>query len=301
MKIAKDITELIGNTPLVKINKLTKGNIFAKLEYFNPASSIKDRAAQNIIETAEKEGLINKDTKIIEATSGNFGIGLALICAVKGYKLILTMPENMSLERRKLLSGLGAELVLTDKKLGMQGAIDKVIELNQKYKNSFLPKQFENYANPEIHEKTTAKEIWQDTNGKIDILIAGVGTGGTISGIAKYLKEQNSNIKVIGVEPLSSQVLTGKEASTHKIQGIGANFIPKNYNASLIDEVFAVSDENAILTAKDLIKKEGILCGISSGAAMHAGIEIAKRDYTKNIIVILPDTAERYISSELFE
>ena len=301
MKIAKDITELIGNTPLVKINKLTKGNIFAKLEYFNPASSIKDRAAQNIIETAEKEGLINKDTKIIEATSGNFGIGLALICAVKGYKLILTMPENMSLERRKLLSGLGAELVLTDKKLGMQGAIDKVIELNQKYKNSFLPKQFENYANPEIHEKTTAKEIWQDTNGKIDILIAGVGTGGTISGIAKYLKEQNSNIKVIGVEPLSSQVLTGKEASTHKIQGIGANFIPKNYNASLIDEVFAVSDENAILTAKDLIKKEGILCGISSGAAMHAGIEIAKRDYTKNIVVILPDTAERYISSELFE
>lgn len=301
MKIAKDITELIGNTPLVKINKLTKGNIFAKLEYFNPASSIKDRAAQNIIETAEKEGLINKDTKIIEATSGNFGIGLALICAVKGYKLILTMPENMSLERRKLLSGLGAELVLTDKKLGMQGAIDKVIELNQKYKNSFLPKQFENYANPEIHEKTTAKEIWQDTNGKIDILIAGVGTGGTISGIAKYLKEQNSNIKVIGVEPLSSQVLTGKEASTHKIQGIGANFIPKNYNASLIDEVFAVSDENAILTAKDLIKKEGILCGISSGATMHAGIEIAKRDYTKNIVVILPDTAERYISSELFE
>lgn len=301
MRIAKDVTELIGHTPLVKINKLTDGNVFAKLEYFNPASSIKDRPALSVIEDAENKGLINKDTVIIEATSGNFGIGLALICAVRGYRLVLTMPESMSIERRKLLAGLGAELVLTDAKLGMQGSVDKAIELSKKYPNSYMAKQFENPANPLAHEKTTALEIWNDTDGKIDVLVAGVGTGGTISGIARVLKAKNPNLKVVAVEPESSQVLAGKSAAPHKIQGIGANFVPKNFDETLVDEIFPVKDENAINTAKRLITQEGILCGISSGAAMSAALEIAKRDLDKNIVVILPDTAERYLSSALFE
>ena len=301
MHVANNITELIGNTPLVKINKLSNGNVFAKLEYFNPAGSIKDRAALCVIENAEQNNLINKDTIIIEATSGNFGIGLALVCATKGYKLILTMPENMSIERQKLLKGMGAEIILTDANLGMQGAVDKALELNKKYPNSLLTKQFENPANPLAHETTTAKEIWQDTEGKVDTVVAGVGTGGTISGIAKYLKSQNKNIKIVAVEPESSQVLSGKTPCTHKIQGIGANFIPQNYNAELIDEIFPVKDSDAIQTAKDLIQKEGILSGISSGAAMHAAIEISKRNPNKNIVVILPDTAERYLSCELFD
>ena len=303
MKIANNLTELIGNTPLVKINKLSDANIFAKLESFNPAGSIKDRPALNMIENAEKQGLINKNTVIIEPTSGNTGIGLAMICAIKGYKMILTMPETMSIERRKLLKAYGAELVLTDGSKGMQGSVDKAIELSKEYPNSFIPQQFNNPANPEAHVHTTAEEIWNDTDGKIDILVAGVGTGGTISGTAKGLKQHNPDIKAIAVEPKNSQVLVGKEAGIHKIQGIGANFIPNNFDKNVIDEIFPVSDEDAIETARKLATKEGILCGISSGAAMYAAIEIAKRpeNINKNIVVILPDLGERYLSSELFE
>ena len=302
MKIANNMTELIGNTPLVKINKLSSANILAKVESFNPAGSIKDRPALNMIEKAEQEGLINKDTIIIEPTSGNTGIGLAMVCAIKGYKMILTMPETMSLERRKLLQAYGAELVLTDGAKGMQGAVDKAIELSQKYPNSFIPQQFDNPANPDAHIKTTAEEIWRDTDGKVDVIIAGVGTGGTITGIAKGLKRHNPNIKTIAVEPDSSQVLAGKPAGAHKIQGIGANFVPKNFDYNVVDEIIPVSDEDAIETARKLAKEEGILCGISSGAAMYAAIEISKRpEYKKKMnVVILPDLGERYLSSELF-
>lgn len=302
MKIANNMTELIGNTPLVKINKLSSANILAKVESFNPAGSIKDRPALNMIEKAEQKGLINKDTIIIEPTSGNTGIGLAMVCAIKGYKMILTMPETMSLERRKLLQAYGAELVLTDGAKGMQGAVDKAIELSQKYRNSFILQQFDNPANPDAHIKTTAEEIWRDTDGKVDVIIAGVGTGGTITGIAKGLKRHNPNIKTIAVEPDSSQVLAGKPAGTHKIQGIGANFVPKNFDYNVVDEIIPVSDEDAIETARKLAKEEGILCGISSGAAMYAAIEISKRPEYKNkmIVVILPDLGERYLSSELF-
>ena len=296
------MTELIGNTPLVKINKLSSANILAKVESFNPAGSIKDRPALNMIEKAEQKGLINKDTIIIEPTSGNTGIGLAMVCAIKGYKMILTMPETMSLERRKLLQAYGAELVLTDGTKGMQGAVDKAIELSQKYPNSFIPQQFDNPANPDAHIKTTAEEIWRDTDGKVDVIIAGVGTGGTITGIAKGLKRHNPNIKTIAVEPDSSQVLAGKPAGAHKIQGIGANFVPKNFDYNVVDEIIPVSDEDAIETARKLAKEEGILCGISSGAAMYAAIDISKRPEYKNkmIVVILPDLGERYLSSELF-
>ena len=296
------MTELIGNTPLVKINKLSSANILAKVESFNPAGSIKDRPALNMIEKAEQKGLINKDTIIIEPTSGNTGIGLAMVCAIKGYKMILTMPETMSLERRKLLQAYSAELVLTDGAKGMQGAVDKAIELSQKYPNSFIPQQFNNPANPDAHIKTTAEEIWRDTDGKVDVIIAGVGTGGTITGIAKGLKRHNPNIKTIAVEPDSSQVLAGKPAGSHKIQGIGANFVPKNFDYNVVDEIIPVSDEDAIETARKLAKEEGILCGISSGAAMYAAIEISKRPEYKNkmIVVILPDLGERYLSSELF-
>ena len=298
MKIADNLTELIGKTPLVKINKLSDGNILAKVESFNPAGSVKDRPALNMIEQAEKDGLINKNTVIIEPTSGNTGIGLAMVCAIKGYKMILTMPETMSLERRKLLKAYGAELVLTDGAKGMQGAVDKAIELSKIYPNSFIPQQFNNPANPESHIKTTAEEIWQDTDGKIDIIVAGVGTGGTISGIAKGLKSHNTTIKAIAVEPENSQVLAGKPAGAHKIQGIGANFIPQNFDRRLIDEIIPVSDENAMNTARELATKEGILCGISSGAAMYAAIELSKRQEYKDkmIVVILPDLGERYLS-----
>ncbi len=303
MKIANNMTELIGNTPLVKINKLSSANILAKVESFNPAGSIKDRPALNMIEKAEQEGLINKDTIIIEPTSGNTGIGLAMVCAIKGYKMILTMPETMSLERRKLLKAYGAELVLTDGTKGMQGAVGKAIELSKKYPNSFIPQQFDNPANPDAHIKTTAEEIWRDTDGKVDVIVAGVGTGGTITGIAEGLKRHNTNIKAIAVEPETSQVLAGKPAGAHKIQGIGANFVPKNFDYNVVDEIIPVSDEDAIETARKLAKAEGILCGISSGAAMYAAIEISKRPEYKNkmIVVILPDLGERYLSSELFE
>lgn len=305
MKFYNNILEAIGKTPIVKINKLNEGqaNIFAKVEYFNPAGSIKDRVALNLIESAEKLGLINKETTIIEPTSGNTGIGLALICAIKGYKLILTMPESMSKERRDILSIYGAQLVLTSAESGMKGSIAKANELKENIENSFIPSQFENPANPLTHYKTTAKEIYKDLDGKIDVLVAGVGTGGTISGIAKYLKEKNKKIKIIGFEPESSPLLNHGTCAPHKIQGIGANFIPDNYWAELIDEVWKVSDYNAIEYAKLLAKKEGLFCGISSGAGIWVANEFSKKTEfkKKNIVVILPDTGMRYLSSEMFE
>ena len=306
MKIAKNILELIGNTPLVQINKLNDkcvAKIAAKVESFNPAGSIKDRPALNMIEDAERKGIINKETVIIEPTSGNMGVGLALACAVKGYKVIFTMPETMSVERRKLMMAYGAELVLTEGSKGMKGAVDKAFELNSEIKNSFVPMQFENPANPEIHEKTTAEEIWNDTDGNVDIVIAGVGTGGTVSGIGRTLKNKKSDIKIIAVEPFKSQVLAGGQASGHGIQGIGANFVPKNFDRNVVDKIVPVKDEDAINTARLLAKEEGILCGISSGAAMFAAIEQAKKPENKDklIVVILPDTGERYLSSVLFD
>lgn len=305
MKISENILELIGNTPLVKINKLNSGNaeVLAKVESFNPAGSIKDRPALNMIEDAEKKGLVNKDTVIIEPTSGNMGVGLALACAVKGYKVIFTMPETMSVERRKLMKAYGAELVLTEGAKGMKGAVDKAYELNKEIKNSFVPMQFENSANPEIHEKTTAEEIWRDTDGKVDIVIAGVGTGGTITGIGRTLKKKNPNVKIVAVEPFKSQVLAGGQASGHGIQGIGANFVPKNFDRNVVDEIVPVKDEDAIETARLLAKEEGIFCGISSGASMYTAIEQSKKNENKGklIIAILPDTGERYLSSVLFE
>lgn len=305
MNIAQNMSELIGKTPMVKINKLNQSsaNIFAKLESFNPAGSVKDRPAFHMIEKAEEQGLINKDTVIIEPTSGNTGIGLAFISAIKGYKIILTMPETMSLERRMLLKSYGAELVLTEGAKGMQGAVDKAEELHKQIENSFIPQQFKNPANPEIHYLTTANEIWNDTDGKIDIFIAGVGTGGTISGAGKRLKELNPDIKIIAVEPFSSQVLSGKPAGSHKIQGIGANFVPDNFNRAVVDEIFPVTNEDAINTARLLASKEGILSGISCGAAMFAALEIAKRPENsgKNIVVILADNGERYLSSGIFD
>ena len=304
MKIAENILEIIGNTPLVKINRMNEGGaeIVVKLEKQNPAGSVKDRPALNMIEKAEKEGLINKDTVIIEPTSGNTGIGLALVCAIRGYRMILTMPETMSLERRKLLSAYGAELVLTDGAKGMQGAVEKAEELHQEIKNSFIPQQFANPANPDSHY-STAQEIWSDTDGKVDIIVAGVGTGGTICGISKFLKEKNPNIKAVAVEPYESQVLEGKTAGSHKIQGIGANFVPENFDKSLIDEIIPVKSEDSILTARLMAKKEGILSGISSGAALWVANELSKRSENneKLIVVILPDSGERYLSSELFE
>lgn len=297
MKVAENILELIGNTPLVKINKLNTGKstVLAKVESFNPAGSVKDRPALNMIEDAEKKGLINKDTVIIEPTSGNTGIGLAMVCAVRGYRMILTMPETMSEERRKLLKAYGAELVLTEGSKGMQGAVDKANELHREIKNSFIPQQFSNPSNPASHS-TTAEEIWQCTDGKVDIVIAGVGTGGTISGIALVLKDKNPNIKAVAVEPLSSPLLSKGVAGPHAIQGIGANFVPENFNKNIVDEIFTVSDEDAIETARRCATEEGILCGISSGAALYAAIEYSKKYEGKIIVAILPDTGERYLS-----
>ena len=300
MKIYNNILETIGSTPLVKINKLTGGNVFAKLEYFNPAGSIKDRAALNMILGAEKRGLIKKDTEIIEPTSGNTGIGLALVCAVRGYKLTIVMPDSMSVERQKLMKAYGAKLVLTDGKLGMKGAIDKAFELQKENPNSYIPQQFENPDNFLAHYYTTAKEIIKDTQGKVDIFVAGIGTGGTITGIAKKLKEYNSNIKVIGIEPFSSPYLTKKTSGIHKIQGIGAGFRPSILDLTLIDEIIAVKDEDAINMTVELAKKEGIFAGISAGANVFAAIEEAKKDFKKNIVVIIPDTGERYLSSGVF-
>jgi len=304
-KIFDDITKTIGNTPLVRINKMndSKSVILAKIESFNPLSSVKDRLALALIEAAEKDGLIGEGTTIIEPTSGNTGIGLAFICAARGYRLILTMPDTMSIERRKLLKIFGADVVLTDGAKGMSGAIAKAEELHREIKNSFIPQQFNNPANPEIHRKTTALEIWNDTEGKVDIVVGGVGTGGTITGIGEVLKEKNPMVRIVAVEPVDSPFLSGGKPGPHKIQGIGAGFVPKIFNRAIVDEIIQVHHLDAGNTARDLAKKEGILAGISGGAAMFAALSVAAREesYGKTIVVILPDTGERYLSTWLFE
>ena len=299
------ITDLIGNTPLVKINKLNEGGaiVYVKLESFNPLHSVKDRIALAMIEAAEKDGKLNKDTVIIEPTSGNTGIGLAYVAAVKGYPIILTMPETMSIERRKLLKALGAELELTEGAKGMKGAIAKAEELAAATPHSFIPQQFNNPANPIVHEKTTGPELWNDTDGKIDILVGGVGTGGTLTGAGKYLKGKKSSIKVIAVEPAASPVLSGGSPGPHKIQGIGAGFQPAIYDPSVIDEIYQTDEVKAGTAARRLAKEEGILVGISSGSALEAALTIAKRPENngKTIVAVLPDTGERYLSTWLWD
>jgi cysteine synthase A len=305
-KIYNDITGTIGNTPLLRINRLggnLKAEVLVKLESFNPLSSVKDRLGVALIEAGEKAGLIKKDTVIIEPTSGNTGIALAFVCAARGYRLILTMPETMSVERRQLLKIFGAEVVLTDGAKGMKGAVDKAEELAKTTKNAFVPQQFNNPANPDIHRRTTALEIWNDTEGKIDYFIAGVGTGGTLTGVGEVLKTRNPAVKIIAVEPKDSPVLSGGQPGPHKIQGIGAGFIPQVLNSGIIDEIISVSSEDAGETARRLAKEEGILAGISSGAALWAGLQIASRSEAagKTIVVILPDSGERYLSTWLFQ
>jgi len=305
MKIAKDITQLIGNTPLVRLNKVTQGclaEVVAKLEFYNPLGSVKDRIGLAMIEAAEKAGKIKKDTVILEPTSGNTGIALAFVCAVKGYKLTLTMPETMSLERRALLRSLGANLVLTPGPEGMKGAIAKANELAKTDSKYFIPQQFDNPANPEIHRKTTAEEIWNDTDGKVDILISGIGTGGTITGVSEVIKKRKPSFKAIAVEPKGSPVLSGGNPGPHKIQGIGAGFVPSILNTKIMDEIIQVDNDEAFATAKRLIREEGILCGISSGAAVCAALQVAKRSENKGklIVVIIPSTGERYLSTDLF-
>ena len=306
-KIAKQLTDLIGNTPLLELNKYSEAKglatpIIAKVEYFNPGGSVKDRIALAMIEDAEQKGLLKPGATIIEPTSGNTGVGLALVAAAKGYKLILTMPETMSIERRNLVKAYGAEVRLTSGKDGMPGAIKAAEELRDSIPGSIILQQFENAANPEKHYLTTGVEIWEQTDGEVDVLVAGVGTGGTISGIAKRLQEKKPGVKVIAVEPLSSPVLNGGQSGPHKIQGIGAGFVPKTYNSALIDEVFDVENDDAIRTGRQLAQQEGLLVGISAGAAAFAAAEVAKRPENKGkkIVVILPDTGERYLSTVLY-
>lgn len=307
-KIAKSLTDLIGNTPLLELGNFKRekeahANIIAKLEYFNPGGSVKDRIAYSMIKDAEEKGAIDQETVIIEPTSGNTGVGLALVAATKGYRLILTMPDTMSIERRKLLAVLGAELVLTPGAEGMSGAIKKAKELVVEYPNSFIPQQFENPANPAIHRVTTAEEIWRDTDGQVDIFVGGVGTGGTITGVGETLKAKNPDLKVVAVEPLDSPVLSGGKPGPHKIQGIGAGFVPQILNTEVIDEIIKVKNEQAFEASRALAKHEGLVVGISSGAAVFAALQLAKRpeNQGKNIVVLLPDTGERYLSTVLFD
>lgn len=306
-KIAKNLTDLIGNTPLLELVNYSKvekidGILLAKLESFNPLSSVKDRIGYGLIMDAEDKGLINKDTVIIEPTSGNTGIALAFVAAGRGYRIILTMPETMSIERRNLLKALGAELVLTEGSKGMKGAIERADELAREIPNSFIPGQFTNKANPEIHRKTTAEEIWRDTDGKVDFFVAGVGTGGTITGVGEGLKAKNPHIKIIAVEPFDSPVISQGKAGPHKIQGIGAGFVPLILKTNIIDEIITVKNEDAFQTSRKIAKTQGLLVGISSGAAAFAATEIAKRKENagKTIVVLLPDTGERYLSTTLF-
>ena len=306
-KIAKKLTELIGNTPLLQLsnysdNKHLLANVIVKIEAFNPAGCVKERIALAMIEDAEKSGLLKSGAVIIEPTSGNTGIGLAMVAAIKGYKLILTMPETMSVERRTLLRALGAEIVLTPGVDGMKGAIAKANQLAAESEHAFIPQQFDNPSNPEIHRTTTGEEIWRDTDGQVDIFVAGVGTGGTVSGVGQALKAHNPNVKIVAVEPSDSPVLSGGNPGAHKIQGIGAGFVPKNYYPSVVDEIIQVSNDNAILTARELAKQEGLLVGISSGAAAYAATELALRPENKgkNIVTLLPDTGERYLSTLLY-
>ena len=304
-RIAKDITELIGRTPLVRLNRLAQGlpaTVVAKLESFNPCSSVKDRIGVSMIDDAERRGLIDKDTIIIEPTSGNTGIALAFVCAARGYKLVLTMPETMSIERRRLLEVFGAKLVLTPGSEGMPGAVKKAEELAASDSHYFMPQQFKNPANPAIHRRTTAEEIWQDTDGAVDILVAGVGTGGTITGVAEAIKARKPDFKAVAVEPAASPVLSGGKRGPHPIQGIGAGFIPEVLRLELVDEIFRVENEDAMATTRRLAREEGILAGISSGAAAFAALQVARRAENKGklIVVVLPDTGERYLSTPVF-
>ena len=303
MKIADSMIDLVGHTPLVWLKRLTNAKVAAKIEAFSPGGSVKDRIGLHMIENAESRGVLKTGMTIIEPTSGNTGIALAWVAAIKGYNLILTMPEEMTAERRMLLTALGATVVLTDAGLGMEGAIEKAQSLSQQLGNVFIPMQFENSANPEIHLLTTGPEIWEDTDGKVDIVVAGVGTGGTVTGVAKDLKKRNSEIKIIAVEPEKSAVLSGANPGSHMIQGIGAGFVPKVFDSSVVDEIIQVSDADAFAMTKELLSKEGIICGISSGAAAHAALKVAARAEStgKLIVVILPDTGERYLSTTLFE
>lgn len=308
MAIVKKITDLIGNTPIIELENIEKNNdlnatVLAKLEYFNPAGSVKDRIAKAMIDDAEAKGLLKEGSVIIEPTSGNTGIGLASVAASRGYRLIITMPETMSIERRNLMKAYGAELVLTDGSKGMKGAIAKADELAAEIPNSFIPSQFTNPANPDVHKRTTGVEIWNDTEGKVDIFVAGVGTGGTISGTGAYLKSQNPNVKVVAVEPESSPVLSEGKAGPHKIQGIGAGFVPETLDTGIYDEIIKVANEDAFETGRTVARTEGILVGISSGAALWAAIQLAKRPENKGktIVALLPDTGERYLSTPMFE
>lgn len=306
-KIAKSLTQLVGNTPLLELSNYSskrdlQATLIGKLEYFNPAGSVKDRIALAMIEDAEKKGLLKKGSVIVEPTSGNTGVGLAFVAAAKGYKLIIALPETFSVERRTLLKALGAELVLTPGSLGMKGAIAKALEIAAATPNSFIPQQFENPSNPEVHKRTTGEEVWADTEGKVDIFVAGVGTGGTVSGVGEALKAHNPNVKIVAVEPADSPVLSGGNPGPHKIQGIGPGFVPKNYNSSVVDEIITVSNDNAILTSRQLAKEEGLLVGISSGAAAYAATQLAQRPENKGkvIVALLPDTGERYLSTFLY-